>query len=329
MTAVSLDANAIAALVEEAGLAPSMHNAQPWAFRYRNDLGTMLLRGDSSRVMEKADPRNRALHLGCGAALFNLRVAAARIGREPQTTLLPAPDDPWLLAEVRLDQPVRRDDDLAVLHPAIRRRHTSRFPFTDERVPDAVLDGLRAAARLEGARLHIPEAWHLQELLSLVHDAESREALDAEVREELAHWTFTGSEDAMAPKQGIPARAFGPRQYDVTAPVRDFALGRAVPGRDTAAFEKHPCLALLGTAGDEPEDWLLAGQAMERVLLQATLDGLACSLTSQALEWPELRWAVRDPISTMGHVQMVIRLGYGPAGPPTPRRPVSDVLEIA
>lgn len=67
---------------------------------------------------------------------------------------------------------------------------------------------------------------------------------------------------------------------------------------------------------------------MERVLLQATLDGLVTSLTSQALEWPELRWAVRDPGSAMGHVQMVIRLGYGPEGPVTPRRSVSDVLDI-
>ncbi|MFD7611638.1 Acg family FMN-binding oxidoreductase [Streptomyces sp. NPDC059828] len=329
MTAASLGADAVAALVEEAGLAPSMHNAQPWTFRYLSGRCTMQLRGDPSRTMAKADPQNRALHLGCGAALFNLRVAAARIGREPHTTLLPAPDDPWLLAEVHLDLPVRHDDDLAALHPAIRRRHTSRFPFTDEQVSDAVLDGLRAAARLEGARLHIPGAWHLQELLSLIHDAESREALDPEVREELVRWIRTGPEDSTAPKEGIPARAFGPRQHDVTAPVRDFAAGRPVPGRDTAAFEKHPRLALLGTAGDEPGDWLRAGQAMERILLQATLDGLACSLMSQALEWPQLRWAVRDPVSAMGHVQMVIRLGYGPAGHPTPRRPVSDVLEIA
>jgi hypothetical protein len=67
---------------------------------------------------------------------------------------------------------------------------------------------------------------------------------------------------------------------------------------------------------------------MERVLLQATLDGLATSLTSQALERPEVRWITRDPESAMGFVQMVIRLGYGPSGPATPRRPVTEVLTI-
>jgi hypothetical protein len=85
---------------------------------------------------------------------------------------------------------------------------------------------------------------------------------------------------------------------------------------------------LLGTTGDRPEDWLKAGQAMERVLLEATLDGLATSLTSHALEWPELRWAVRDPQSVVGFVHIVLRLGYGPSGPETPRRPVHEVLDI-
>lgn len=93
-------------------------------------------------------------------------------------------------------------------------------------------------------------------------------------------------------------------------------------------FEKRPQLALLGTPTDTRVDWLRAGQALERVLLQATSDGLATSMTSQPLEWPELRWTVRDPVEVMGHVQMVLRLGYGPHGPETPRRPVADVLEI-
>ncbi|MGP3948973.1 hypothetical protein [Streptomyces sp. 7N604] len=72
----------------------------------------------------------------------------------------------------------------------------------------------------------------------------------------------------------------------------------------------------------------MRGQALERVLLQATLDGLATSLTSHALEWPELRWVVHDPQSAMGFVQMVLRLGYGERVPATPRRPVEEVLEI-
>lgn len=93
-------------------------------------------------------------------------------------------------------------------------------------------------------------------------------------------------------------------------------------------FEDRPQLSLLSTPGNGPGDWLRAGQAMERVLLLATLRGLSGTPATQALERPELRWLLRDPVSGSGHVQMVLRLGYGPRGPRTPRRPVRDVLTI-
>jgi hypothetical protein len=301
----TLDAKTVTALLKDATAAPSIHNAQPWKFRFLRGDSTIQVHADLDRAMPRADPATRALHLSCAAALFNLRVAAAHAGWEPATQLQPDPANPRLLAEVRLTSPTAPDNDLASLYGAIHRRRTSRHPFTDEAIPGAIKDALRGVAHLEGARLIFPEAWHVQTLLDLVQDAEGRDTRDYAAAEELRHWTRVGT--------------------DV---LRDFAGRRSVPGREAAAFEGTPQLAVLGTTDDEPRDWLLAGQAMERVLLQATLDGLATSLTSQALEWPELRWTVRDPQSAMGFVQMVLRLGYGPSGPATARRPVDEVLDI-
>ena len=105
MPSPPLDSTTVTALVEDATAAPSMHNAQPWKFRYLSSTGTMQLRADPERTMPKSDPTHRAVHLGCAAALFNLRVAAVHAGREPVTTLLPDPADPWLLAEVTLPNP--------------------------------------------------------------------------------------------------------------------------------------------------------------------------------------------------------------------------------
>ncbi|MFF3906561.1 Acg family FMN-binding oxidoreductase [Streptomyces sp. NPDC001848] len=328
MTAPPMDVSVIAAFVEDATAAPSQHNAQPWRFRFISDSGLLQLYADPERTLPKTDPDTRGMHLGCGAALFNLRVAAVAAGREPDTRLLPDSSVPELLAEVDLTRDARPDDDLALLHPAIRRRHTSRNPFREDDIPDALKDGLCAAARLEGARLVFPEAWHARSVLELVHDAEGREARNPGVRGETAHWARTEPADGPPASEGIPAEAFGPRQWGADSPVRDFAVGREVPGRGWAPFEKRPQIALLGTAQDRRLDWVRAGQALERVWLQATLDGLVASLTSQPLEWPELRWVVRDPTTAMGHVQMVIRLGYGPEGASTPRRPVADVLDV-
>ncbi|KUJ34891.1 nitroreductase [Streptomyces sp. NPDC093228] len=328
MTALTLDTPAVTAFVEDATAAPSLHNAQPWTFRFHRDSGTLRLYADLDRALPKTDPDNRGLYLGCGAALFNLRVAAVAAGREPAVRLLPDDADPLLLAEVDLTGSASPDDPLALLQPVIRRRHTSRRPFLEEDIPEFLRDGLCLSAHLEGTRLVFPDAWHTESVLNLVHDAECREARAPEVRGETAQWVRTEPSGASSPADGIPAEALGPGQWGVSSPVRDLTGGRTVAGRGWAPFERRPHIALLGTAQDHPVDWLRAGQALERVWLQATVDGLVVSLTSQPLEWPELRWAVRDPTSAMAHVQMVLRLGYGPEGQPTPRRPVAEVLDI-
>jgi len=324
-----LDEKAVAKLVAEATAAPSMHNAQPWRFRFMSAEGLLLLGADPERAMPRSDPGNRALHIGCGAALFNLRVAAAHADLVAETTLLPEPQDPLLLAAVQLADPVGngRDDDLARLHPAIRQRHTSRHPFAEQDIPEETRAALRDAAAREEAELLFPGPWHAETLLDLIRDAECRDVMDPATTEDLVRWTRLGPEADIA-VDGVPEYAFGPRKRDGRAPVRDFAGRRAVADRGTLTFEHVPHLALLSTRGDGPADWLRAGQALERVLLEATLADLATSLTSHALENRDLRLLARDPGTGAGQVQMVLRIGYGPRGPSTPRRPVQDVLDF-
>lgn len=328
MPASHLDTASVTSLVEDAVTAPSLHNAQPWKFFFRAAQCTLQLHADPERAMPHTDPNHRGLLIGCAAALFNLRVAAAHAGWATVIRLFPSPDNAWHVAEMELREDAAPDHELASLHAALRRRHTSRSPFTDEEIPSALWDGLQAAALREGARLLPTTAWHTEHVLRLVRESEQREATDPDAIAEIARWTHAGAADEHPATDGLPAYAFGPRWVGMSATVRDVGSCWPVPTCDSAGFDQLPQIALLGTAGDTQMDWLKAGQAMERVLLHAALDGLVASLISQPLEWPELRWAVRDPKAAMSHVQMVIRLGYGPEGPATPRRPVHDVLSV-
>ncbi|MFJ2872794.1 MULTISPECIES: Acg family FMN-binding oxidoreductase [unclassified Streptomyces] len=339
MSAQALTDAVVTELVADATAAPSMHNAQPWLFRYGHRSRTLALRADFERRMPEADPTGRALHVGCGAALLNLRVSAAHHGLEAATTLLPDPSDPVLLASVRLDDgPDARPDDgpgasggraeeaLRALHPAIANRHTSRYPFDEQAIPDDVRARLVRAARAEGADLVFLAGPHLETVLGLIRDAEGYDRGDPAREAEQEHWARYTKTDA--PVDGIPDYAFGPRDAAERATNRDFAGSVPVPGRAHVPFEHQPQLALLSTGGDRPADWLRAGQALERVLLTATLDAVSTSFATQPLEWPDLRWVLRDPVHGTGHPQMIIRLGYGPTGPRTPRRPLDRVLTI-
>ncbi|MFD7688622.1 Acg family FMN-binding oxidoreductase [Streptomyces sp. NPDC059781] len=329
MNQPALSDERVTALVRDAAAAPSMHNTQPWRFRYLRGSRTFEMRADPGRVLPHADPQQRALHLGCGAALLNLRVALVHEGRHPETRLRPDPAAPGLLATVQPTALGTTGSGLAALYPAIHRRHSSRYPFDDTQIPQRIRSALSDAADREGAALTFPSSWHLQEVLELLAEAEARNLTDPGSSQDLAEWTrIDDASSVSTASDGVPGYAFGPRKLGGRAPMRDFAGNRPVAGRAAAEFERAPQLAVLSTAHDRPEDWLRAGQAMERVLLLATLEGLSSSFATQALEWSDLRWPLRDPVSGTGHTQIVLRLGYGPEGPSTPRRPVPDILDI-
>jgi hypothetical protein len=297
-----------------------MHNTQPWLFRLRDGNRVIELHSDPARQLPYGDPSGRAAHIACGAALFNLRLAAEVAGWQPDVRLLPDPGTPLLLATVRLGRPWEAGDTERELHAAIIRRHTNRQPFSSEQVPQGVLAELTDAARIEGAILHILDHNESVRVLHLASDAERGQQADPAYLQELARWAG-GDRD----REGIPDSAFGPRSPDRPTPVRDFAPGRRPGTGHYAWFEGSPQLAVLSTRSRGTADWLRAGQALQRVLLSATARGIAASPITQPVEVNA--WLVRDTRSGTEQPQMILRLGYGLPTPPVPRRPVSEVVD--
>ncbi|MFI7154688.1 Acg family FMN-binding oxidoreductase [Nonomuraea sp. NPDC050022] len=312
-------------LVAAAVAAPSVHNTQPWRFCRVND-ATMDLYADLERLLAVTDPLGRGLGISCGAALFNLRLAIRMTEHNPQVLPLPDPGDrPDLLATVHARPGGPPDADERLLYDMIPHRRTNRFPFDGRPLPRDVVVDLVAAAHDEGATLALVKGRTAQRVLDLVAMADSTLADDESYRAELARWTRPGT-----CSDGVPKDAFGPRPRHRELPMRDFDLSDArrtydVPG-ETADFEADPQLATLFTRGDGPRDWLRAGQALQRVLLTATAHGVAASMFSQPLDLrpPQHRGDRAEPF---GHVQMLMRFGYGPLVPRVPRRPVFEVLD--
>jgi len=133
---------------------------------------------------------------------------------------------------------------------------------------------------------------------------------------------------AMPPPTAPSDRASNYRQRDFVA---DREPGTASPMPDEPPPVERPTVAVLGTRDDDARSWLLAGQALGRLLLTASSLGVSASPMTQPLEVPDTRARLSAELGIFGHPQMLLRLGYsndeaGGDAPETPRRPVEDIL---
>jgi len=310
-------------LLRWAVLAPSRSNTQPWRFDVAGD--EIRVYGDAARALPIADPDGRELVLACGAAIANLRLAAAHHGHATSLEVVDGVHDDGLLARVRLEERRAPTGEEEALFAAIPRRRTNRLPLDGREPPEGLVAALARAARLHGAVLEPVEPHQRVEVAELVVEGDRRQWADPRFRAELSAWTRTN---------GSPRRdgLFGWSQglgdaASLLAPLRV----RLTRGEDEAARDRRralgtKALVVLSAPGDDPAAWLAAGAALQQVLLHATAAGLSASYFSQPFAFPDLRRRLAAAAGTAGKPLALFRLGYGLDLRAAPRRPVEEVL---
>jgi len=272
-------------------------------------------------VRHRVRPSDSDERLACGAAVCNAELAFAVAGQPALTRLRPDLREPDLIARLVPGPPRPPTPRESSLFAAIERRHSNRRPFAPEPVPPEVRRELVSAATAAGAWLELLIGrGPLALVAEVVRAADTTLVRDAGYRDELTAWSRGADED-----DGVPVAAGGPspEPQDLLA-MRDFGGATRAPGRD---FESDPLVGVLGTAGDTVLDQIVAGQALQRLLLTATEYRLAASMLSQPIEVPVAREQLRAGLGRHGSPQMVLRIGYGQPGFPTRRRPVADVID--
>lgn len=318
---LGLSADDTRAVLTEAGLAPSVHNSQPWRFRIEADHIELL--ADPARRLPVSDPDDRELRLACGAALLNLRLALLHRGVEPQVAVHPDPRGPTI-AVIRGGGRVRIGTEEESFHRAIRHRRTNRRPFLDQPVAASERHALVKAAEVERCWLKVIDDRHQQaELHRMLLEAHRRQIENPHWVEEFTEWISRSPAD----REGITLASSGPdpEPQDIWV-LRDFGMGHAPVRRPGKDFESEPLITVLTSYFDDPFAQVQAGQALERVLLSATALGLSASFLSQLVEVAEVRAQVRQLLGGSLFPQAVLRIGYGSPVPPVPRRAVEDCL---
>jgi len=313
--------------LQYAVLAPSNHNTQPWRFIVDDD--TVQLCADRTRALPVVDPYDRELLISCGAALLNLRVALSHFGLAYAITLFPSETDPDIVAHLKVLPDGRRDPDLARLFGAVTERVTTRAPFADEPVAEALKAKLVDACDAEGAIASCVDARSTrQSIAELIAEADQIQFADPRFRRELASWIHPRRLGDGMPAYGTAVGGL----LDLAVPlftsvVRVFDVGAGTPATHQRLVEGSPLIVGIATARDDREAWLATGQALERILLVAASEGLTASYLNQPIEVSTLREPLRVLLRVDATPQLLLRIGRGPSVNHAPRRPPSDVVD--
>jgi hypothetical protein len=309
--------------MELAVRAPSLHNSQPW--RWVADGGVLELFADPTRIGRSTDHTGREVLISCGAVLDHFRVAMAAAGWEAQVDRFPNPNNRDHLATLEFRQMDFVTDAHRARAEAIGRRRTDRLPFAAPARWDLFEPVLRQTVDATVADLDvIPDDSRPQLADASRLNAELRR-YDSSYHAELEWWT--GHSDS---SQGIPESALASeteaKRVDV---ARDFPSGgqaerRADVGRDESK------ILVLSTYDDSRGYALGCGEVLSTVLLECTMASLATCTLTHMIEVHASREIVRRLTGRIAEPQALIRVGTAPQteAPPTPRRPVSEVLEI-
>jgi Nitroreductase family len=321
-------------------LAPNPHNRQPWLISLEGS-DTIIFNFDTDRRLPVTDPFDRQLTIGCGAFLELLSLASAQAGYEAKIELFPA-GQPGIALDKR---PIAKIQLVAggaksPLFNAIEARRSNkeaydkkkpippqivRDLFADVQEPsiatfatltnDPMCEALRSISK-RAYRREVETPLALKESVDLIRlgkaeIAQYRDGIDIDFPF-LSVLVATGQvtkEKMMIP--GTAAYRQGLENYD---PLANSAGGYIWMTSDS----------------NDRISQITVGRAYARLNLRATQLGLSIHPMSQALqEYEEIADINAEINATLGiaptkTLQMLARIGYGPAVPPAPRRGLSE-----
>ncbi len=325
MTQTMADTKVITTAVELACRAPSLHNSQPWNWVATSTSVDLFV--DPLRMVTSTDKSGREAIISCGAALDHFRVALAAVGWDTSVEQFPNPNNLDHLVSIEfasVDYVTQGRRDRA---DAILRRRTNRLPFRAPKHWASFEPVLRSSfdnelvildVLADDARARLAEASRLTESLRRYDDV---------YHHELRWWTAPSRESEGIPESALASESDG-RRVDVN---RRFPTDP--DQRSSAGAYDQAQILVLSTTRDTRVDALNCGEALSAILLECTMAGLATCPVTHVTELAASRDMIRDLTSGIAaEPQVLVRVGIPPEGElsvkPTPRRPLSEVLEI-
>lgn len=311
----------VADLLRYARLAPSGHNTQPWHIRLTER--TIDILPDPLRATPVVDPDDHHLFVSLGCMAETLAIAGRATGRAGTP-------------EVAEDGTIRFALTTAAPQPdplfeAIPRRQSTRAAYDGRAVPAGDINRLLGAAQIDGVDIVIlSERLAINRLRDLVVAGNDTQMRDPAFLSELKHWLRFSPHTAIRTGDGLYAAASGnPVLPDAVGPAAFdlFVTREGENDRYARHIDSSPGIAVFFGDRADKASWIAVGRACQRFALAATSLGLKLAFVNQPVEVAGLRGELSALAGVSGRrPDLVIRFGYGPALPYSPRRPVAAFM---
>lgn len=326
-------------LVHAGILASNPHNTQPWLFEV--SASHIDLRADLSRTLGTVDPYLRELHLGLGAAIENIMLAAEAEPVNAELTWTPDEEE-GLVARIELEAggPSRASE----LYEAIPNRHTNRGPYGDFDLDPGIESALNDLLE--------PDTTHLVRLTDAAYSQwrdqtvqATKDFVDSELNVDSHKWFRHSLDDITENRDGITTDAAG-----LGAGIRFFGkISRPFDAERSGKYwirsteETHVVsgsgfFALCCTNRHDQLQQLEAGRSWQRLHLWCAANGIDVHPINQLIEMadneithglePRYQSVIENIVPEGSDPQMFFRVGYGWNDAfASPRRPVEWVVE--
>ncbi|OMC26804.1 hypothetical protein A5739_19265 [Mycobacterium colombiense] len=271
----------IAGIIAAAAIrAPSGGNVQPW---YVQAGATEITIDVAAQHTSTMDVGFRGSAVAVGAALLNARIAAAANHVLGPVSLTENGNGSPLRATLKLSDGT--DPDLADLYRPMLERETNRHHGSPRPIGATTIEALRAAAKREGAQLHlITDRDDIAHAATILAASDRARYLTPQLHKEMvSELRWPGDAD---PDTGIDVRSLELdtgdlamldilRRTDVMTHLAQWNAGSALGEDARDRILASSALAAISVPGEDLRDYAMGGAAVELIWIIAQQQGLS------------------------------------------------------
>lgn len=277
--------------------APSGDNAQPWKFSFNDN--TIFLYLDKEADNSFFNINQIASIISCGAVLENMRIAASAFDLKAKINHLPSGVEDDLMASIKL---FYNESSRDPLFASIWKRNTNRTFYEKKPITSLVLHDLKKSiSDISGAKIDfVVEKDKLKKLAKIIYKTDRIRTENRSLHEYFGKMIRYTHEESIEKRDGLPLKNLeagfaGELFLKATRPwffmnlMNKAGIGRMVAFHSFKSIINSSAAALLAVDGMTPKDFLKGGQALERIWLNITRQGLSMQpMTAITLFWK--RW---------------------------------------